>query len=218
MYSVVLMAALTTGSASPEWGHWRGCSGCSVSYSHGCHRSVGCHGCYRSCSCSSYSCSYSGCHVAHGCFGCAVSYGCSGCYGCHSVYGCYSAWGCHGCSAFHATPVVVPKTPAPKSGGELPPPKKTGGDDSVRARLTIDVPAGAKLFVDDQPLTTTATQRSFVTPPLREGSAYFYDFRAEMERDGQKVTATRRVVIRGGETTQVTFPELQQPAAVTAQR
>src|SRR4051794_26809302 len=76
MYSVVLMAALTTGGAVADGHFGRGhgsssCFGCSGCYG-------GCFGCYGSC----FGC-YGGCFGGYGgCFGCyGVSYGCCGCHG-----------------------------------------------------------------------------------------------------------------------------------------
>ena len=67
MYSVVLMAALTTGGETPAFGR------------HGCH---GCYGCYGCCG---------GCWGCYGCYGC---YGCHGCWGCcGGCYGCGGCWG-----------------------------------------------------------------------------------------------------------------------------
>ncbi|MGE3804669.1 MAG: TIGR03000 domain-containing protein [Gemmataceae bacterium] len=68
MYSVVLMAALSTGAADVNC-HW----GCGWR-SHGCYSCYGCYGCY-------------GCGGCYGCYGC---YGCGGCYGCYGGYGRWS--------------------------------------------------------------------------------------------------------------------------------
>src|SRR4051794_12617822 len=90
MYTVVLMAAMTAGEATPNW-----------------HRGGGCHSaCYSSCSC------YAGCggcgggwfHGHHGGWGCC---GCGGHYGGTPFMGicagslwdgapCYGAYGCMG--------------------------------------------------------------------------------------------------------------------------
>jgi len=76
------------------------------------------------------------------------------------------------------------------------------------AKLVVDLPADAKLFIDDQPMKTTAEKRSFNTPTLLPGQAYFYDLRAEVVRDGKTYTETSRVIVKAGETATASFPQL----------
>jgi uncharacterized protein (TIGR03000 family) len=216
MYSMVLMAALTTGSAAPEC-HWSSCHGCSACY--GCSGCYGCHGCWGGHGCW-------GCHGCSGCYGgyswysCYGCYGCSACYGCAGCYGCYSAAGCYGCygGGVYMAPAAAPAANSKSGGGELPMPKKKGSgeEESVRATLTVDLPEGAKLFVDNQAVRSTAAKRRFVTPPLQPGQAYYYDLRAEMVRDGQTVSVMRRVIVRPGQAATAAFPELQANPTATA--
>ena len=221
MYSMVLMAALTTGATAPEchWGH--GCyGGCYGSYGgcHGCHGG-GWHGGHGWSGC------YGGCYGCYGGYGWSSCYGCYGCYGGYSgsgygCYGCYSAWGCHGCYGGYPVMPAMPEAPIYKDKDKdtLPPPYKgAGNEESVRASLTVELPADAKLFVDGQPMKTTAATRRFVTPPLARGQAYFYDLRAEVVRDGQTVTLSRRVVVQPGQEARASFTELQSPPTATAQ-
>src|SRR5204862_4361157 len=79
MYSVVLMAALTTGTAS---------EGCCFRHG-GCYG--GCYGGYNGCYGGVYAGCYGGSYYNAGCYG--GSYGCYGVYGC---YGCYGGWSCYG--------------------------------------------------------------------------------------------------------------------------
>jgi uncharacterized protein (TIGR03000 family) len=117
---------------------------------------------------------------------------------------------------------VVPGTPEKKkTDGDLPMPKekkKPAEDTSVRARLTVELPQGARLFVDGSPVKATSAKRSFITPPLQAGQTYYYDLRAEMIRDGQTVAVSRRVLVRPGQEAHASFPELQEttPVAVPA--
>jgi uncharacterized protein (TIGR03000 family) len=78
--------------------------------------------------------------------------------------------------------------------------------------LVVDLPADAKLFVDDQLMKTPSAHRVFNTPTLQAGQVYFYDLRAEVTRNGQTFADTRRVVVRPGELIQASFPELGAPA------
>lgn len=234
MYSIVLMAALATGGSTPDWHH--GCYGCHG----GCYGCTGCYGCYGGFGCGGYAChgGYGGCHwgwACHGCYvnycgggygcwgcsGCYGGYGCGGCYGCYGGYGCSACYGCYascGCFGGYAAPYM-----APAPGGMAPPPapgpgpKEGKGPESVRATLTVEVPEQAKLFIDDQQMKTTSAKRVFVSPPLQPGQAYYYMLRAEVLRDGQTVSITRRVVVRPGEEATASFPELQAKETATAQ-
>jgi uncharacterized protein (TIGR03000 family) len=93
MYSVMLAAALTTGSATPDWGWHSGCYGC-----YGC---SGCYGCCGGVYVNAFSCH--GCSGCYGCYGC-----CGGCCGGYVVpvftysYGC-----CGGCCGGYAYPVAT---------------------------------------------------------------------------------------------------------------
>jgi len=230
MYSVVLMAAMTAGQAAPAWGcHGRwggwGCCGCT-GYVSSC---TGCRGgCYGGC--------WGGCHGwRHGCHGgCrGGSYAgcCGGCYGgyyggCHGCYG-----GCHGCSGCcggsNYAPTVVPQgAPKPPAPEAVPAPKKVGElpGQTDRAQLVVEVPAEAKLYVDDHLMNTASKRRVFNTPTLQPGQTYFYVVRAELTRDGQIFSSSRQVIIRPGEIIQASFSDLDLMAntplngRVTAQR
>ena len=54
--------------------------------------------------------------------------------------------------------------------------------------------------------------RTFATPALIPGQDYGYELTAEVIRDGRMMTVTERVVVRAGETAQVTLT----PGIVTA--
>lgn len=196
MYSVVLMAALTTAPEAP-----------------GCWIKCGCHGgCYGGC----YSCG--GCYGCGGCSG----WGCAGCYGgCWSpgysniyavspwnafamAYGGYGFYGC-GCTCFGTPYIAKPTPPAPagKPAEEIPPPKKGEGAPGA-AKLTIELPEGAKLFVDNQPIQATGT-RTFNTPRLELGQSYYYMIKVEVVRDGKTISDTKQVIVRAGQTAKADF-------------
>jgi len=216
MYSLVLMTALTTGTAAPEFGHRWGCA-CN-----GCYGCYGCHGCYGY---GGHGCHGWGWGWRHGCHGC---YGCYGCYGGWGCYGCYGGWGYggysgvggwagYGCNGGCYGQIYMP--PADKKGGpeQGPDPKKKKKDngDETRARLIVQLPADAKLFIDGTLMKSTSEKRTFITPVLRPEQTYFYDLRAEVVRDGRTIASTQRVILRPGENVQATFQNL--PAVATAQ-
>jgi uncharacterized protein (TIGR03000 family) len=75
--------------------------------------------------------------------------------------------------------------------------------EKVSSPVTVNMPANAKLFVDDQPTNTTSGK--FRTPELTKGQPYSYQFRAEFERDGKPEVMTQKVVFRAGEAINVDF-------------
>ena len=191
MYSLVLMAALTTSTETVAWGHRHGCHGCQGCYASSCGGGYGCHGCYGG--------------GGHG-YGCAGWSGCwGGCYG--SYYGCYGGWGSYGgCWGCHGAPAMVPAAPPSEMAPVAPEKKSTALEQP--ARLLVELPADAKLYVDDHVMRTTAGRREFRTPSLARGQTYFYILKAEIVRDGDVVTDTKRILVRAGETATASFGDM----------
>lgn len=197
MYSLVLMAALTTSSVEPGcWGRWCGCHGGYAS-SYG--------GCYGGC----YGGSYGGCYGSYG-----ACYGSYGCYGYSAGYSCYG--GCYGgCvgggwGITNYAPVLPPQIPSslPVAPEQVPAPKKASL--SNQAKLIVELPADAKLFIDNQLMKTAAGERVFRTPQLEKGQAYYYIVRAEVVREGKPQSMTKQVIVRAGDEARATFFEDMQ--------
>lgn len=75
-------------------------------------------------------------------------------------------------------------------------------------RVVVELPAGADLFIDGQPVRTTSGRRTFSTPDLQPGKEYYYTLRAEVERDGKVYSETRRVFVEAGKTARASFGAL----------
>jgi uncharacterized protein (TIGR03000 family) len=116
---------------------------------------------------------------------------------------------CYGAAAY------TPVGPGPE---QIPPPKveDKAGASLDRARVTFALPAGAKLFIDDQLMKGSVERRTFNTPRLERGQTYFYEVRAEVNRDGKTQTETKKVLVRAGENITVSFGTLEAPAVTTA--
>jgi len=244
MYSVVLMAALTTGGETPDIGRRGGCHGCQGGCyggrSHG-RRGGGCCGCgggYGGCYGGGYSCGggYGGCYG--GGWSCGGGYGgmsCGGGYGggwsCGGgvVAGCWGgaahapAAGCWGGAVAPGT-YMAPGTYAapagtPKSGTKGG--TKGNGDEGARlttpapATIVVTLPADARLTVDGTPTTSTGTQRVLVSPTLQPGKGYSYTLQATVTRDGKPVSIEEQVAVRAGQEKRVT---LALPAVGVARR
>ena len=211
MYSLVLMAALTTPATTLDC-HKTRCSGCTgsnyASCTGGCYGSScsgsrcsgSCYGsrssgCYGSCSGSSYS-NCSGC-TGSSCSGSAYYYTGS-CWGGHSCYGCSGSSGaaCYGNSTSNYPP-SYDYQPAPKT--EMPKPTTFNTSSPAPAVVSITLPADAKLYVDGQ-LTKTMDKafRTFATPELENGQEYRYVMKAEVIRDGIVQSETKTVIVKAG--------------------
>ena len=238
MYSVVLLTALTVTAEAPDWrlrGH--GCCGCygySSCYG-GCY---GGYGSYDGCGCNG-GWSYGGCWGGYGgCYGGCWGGGWGGCYG--GCYGGYwsSGYGCCGCygsdmgSGYYNLPPNPEGSGSPKgspegSGSPKGSPEGSGtgkvGSGEVRAprtpgpaKIVLDVPEDARVYVDNRLMKSTSTHRVYASPALDYGQAYFYDVRIEVDVDGKVVSTTKRVVIRAGEEYTESFASLGKSATAVA--
>ena len=210
------------------YSYYSGCScygSCysSCSYSYGCSCYSSC-SCYRSCHHFSHFHQFNHFHHFRTFCHCSCStpiivvptyyYGCYGCCGCCGGVS-YSV----GCAGYIpvSTPKIVPV------GGDTPAPAPTGGNtvpsnSNVRvvstnneqaaaqpARVTVLVPAQARLWVDQVECPLTSSVRSFNTPPLNANQQYFYNLKVEVARDGRTISETQRVLLTPGQETRVDF-------------
>jgi uncharacterized protein (TIGR03000 family) len=199
MYSVVLMAALTTGSTTTDWHHCGACGyygGCGAGYQ------------------DFYGAGYEGC----------------GCWGGYSNWGYCNmptpnplVMGGHGVAGGTVTPGTGTSVPGTGNGQEefeKPKENKTGVKETMeptRAKLVVELPANAKLFIDDIPVKATAGVRTFHTPALEPGRPYYYMVRIERMRDGQPVSETRRIIVHAGQVARADFKAVESEAVRTAQ-
>jgi uncharacterized protein (TIGR03000 family) len=97
----------------------------------------------------------------------------------------------------------------------MPKPKKEGTAAPTRARLLVQVPADAKLYIDGRLMKSTSGSRTYSTPALEPGQLYYYELRAEMVRDGKVVSEAKRVIVRAGQDSRAIFAEPTIPVAGT---
>jgi uncharacterized protein (TIGR03000 family) len=198
MCSMVLMAALTAGSATPGWHHCGGYCGYHGGWGGGC---PGCSGGYNA-----------------GGFG----DGC-GCWGGYNSWGYCNMPPPNPpvMGGFGMTGGTV--VPGPGAGNEERGKPKTNnnGDKErmipTRARLLLSLPANAQLFIDDQPVKAAAGVQICDTPALEPDKDYFYMVRIEMMRDGQPFSQTRRIIVRAGQVARADFKDLETVTLRTAQ-
>jgi uncharacterized protein (TIGR03000 family) len=115
--------------------------------------------------------------------------------------------------------MISPYSPlAPPKGEAVPLPKKEGSGESMgptRARLIVELPSEATLYIDDQKMNSTSSRRVFNTPELERGETYYYILRAEVTKDGSPATVTKRVIVKPGEEIRADFRDLAAPTVTT---
>lgn len=104
-------------------------------------------------------------------------------------------------------PPVAPVVPAVMPAAPPVPPvaAPAATSETARATLTVKLPPGAVLFVDDRKSPSIELIRTFSTPPLPTGREFAYLMRAEIVRNGQTETFTQKVPFRAGEKVEVDF-------------
>jgi uncharacterized protein (TIGR03000 family) len=214
MYTVVLLAALSTADQAPA---------------HGWKKTHGYGACYGMC----YGVGYTGWPHAAGGWGLPYGGYWAG-YACHGGCGGYEsyAYGMH-------TPTLspAPTTYAPVNGksGDKDKDKDKGDDKDpdngkkkdkdkddtenktqARARVIFELPQGATLYVDEALIARADERRSFRTPVLQKGEQYFYDLRVEVVRDGKKHVESRRITVSAGDVIKADFSSVGKTTGVAS--
>lgn len=196
MYSLVLMAALTGGSTVADWHH---CAACGY-YGGGAGYPGFNGGAYEGCGCWGGYAQWSYCNMPPP--NPLVTGG----------------YGVAGRPAVPGTGTAPPRTR--NSQEELEQQKNDAGVtqtmDSTRAKLLIELPANAKLFIDDMPVKTAVGVQLLYTPALEPDKVYFYTVRIEVMRDSQPLSETRRVLVRAGQVAHMEFKEPEPEASRTS--
>jgi len=115
-----------------------------------------------------------------------------------------------------AAPVVTPARkvePTPAAAKEYTVGVNTGSQDS--ARITVKLPADAKLYVDGVLCPMNSDTRAFDTPKLASGQSYHYQLKADVVRDGKTTTANRRIDFEAGQSILVEFNNLPRLQTVS---
>jgi uncharacterized protein (TIGR03000 family) len=209
MYSLLLMTAMAGGADVPQF-HGRlfgGCQGSAACYG------SSCNGCWGG-SCHGGGLFGHRAGRASGCYGSS----CNGCYGssCHGS-SCHGCWGssCHGCvgsiggSGIWYSESAVITMPAVGTA-------KLEEDEQQSANITVELPAGSKLYVDGNLVTGEETVRHFHTPALARGKQYYYTMKAEVTVAGKPVVEEKQIVVRAGERVTEKFEKLSAAAKVAS--
>jgi uncharacterized protein (TIGR03000 family) len=93
--------------------------------------------------------------------------------------------------------VPVPAQAAPVSAPQPPP--------DTRARLTLNVPPNAEVWVGGTKVDAAATPIILQSPELREGQRYSFDLKVTWKERDKKQERTRTVVVDGGDNKSLTY-------------
>ncbi|MGH7174273.1 MAG: TIGR03000 domain-containing protein [Gemmataceae bacterium] len=85
---------------------------------------------------------------------------------------------------------------------------KWANEGKDAARVTVKLPADARLYVDGVLCPLKSATRSFNTPELDAGRRYHYTLKAEVVRDGKTRTDSQDVLVEAGKLVTVEFKDL----------
>jgi uncharacterized protein (TIGR03000 family) len=78
-------------------------------------------------------------------------------------------------------------------------PEKPAAVAGDRAKITVKLPPGATLYIDERRNDQSGNVREFTTPPLPAGKEFAYTMKVEIVRAGLPETVTEKVPVRGGD-------------------
>ena len=111
---------------------------------------------------------------------------------------------------------VTPATSSPAHKGHAAAPAAAPQQKAAPARVTVQLPSDARLKIDETVCPLTSETRTFDTPPLEPGKAYYYILTAEVTRGSEPVVEKQRVIVEAGKAVTVEFKNL--PTLATARR
>lgn len=98
---------------------------------------------------------------------------------------------------------IAVSLPGTQTGAEELP--TWGCPGTGHALLTVVVPEGAKVFVNDLPTRSTGSRRQYLSLGLLPGRVYPYHVRAEVTRDGRTEPRSKLVYLRAGERAEISL-------------
>jgi uncharacterized protein (TIGR03000 family) len=111
---------------------------------------------------------------------------------------------------------VAPPAPVVSMAEQVPAPRETISPDGV-VELIVELPADAKLYVNDKLMKTTSERRVFNLPQLEPGSTYYYILRAETVRNGRSQSESKAVFFHPGESIRTSFHDPGEQAVSQTQ-
>lgn len=115
----------------------------------------------------------------------------------------------HEAPVYHGVP-VAPIYPATGDARPLPAPAPVPAaamTDRSAAILVVKVPKDATVYLVDQKMTLTGTERRFRIPLADPGKEYTYPIRIEVVRNGQTLVSHSEQKVRGGQQVELAVAE-----------
>jgi uncharacterized protein (TIGR03000 family) len=91
--------------------------------------------------------------------------------------------------------------------------KREKEKEPKEAKLVVELPADARLFIDGMEMKSGTVKRGIVTPPLDPGQTYHYQVKAVLVRNGFNISETQTVRLIPGELVTTRFTNLESRAA-----
>ncbi len=142
-----------------------------------------------------------------------TSYGSSGGYS----SGGYSSWGSHGGSSYGGSSGGYGGGyySAPAQGTPAAPPSDLPAGEAAAASaylqgnnaalISVTVPEGAEVYINDVATTSTGSQRRYISRGLQAGKNYTYRVTAKVFRNGKQYDDTQVVDLAMGQSTAIAF-------------
>ncbi len=122
----------------------------------------------------------------------------------------------------NAPATTPPATPNPPAPGTYNTPTSSTTLTSDRVMLAVNVPADAKVIINEHLTTSTGEHRTYVSNGVQPTASYRYRVQVEFERDGKSVSEEKTVQLTGGNSVSLTFGDGDQTqvadVAASAQR
>ncbi|MFM7058955.1 MAG: TIGR03000 domain-containing protein [Planctomycetota bacterium] len=203
-----LAAVLAFGANNAEAKKYKHYGSSGSSSSHGSSGSSSSHGSSGSSSShgssgSSSSHGSSGSSSSHGSSGSSSSHGKSGSSSSHGSSGSSSSHGSSGSSSSHGH--VIIHTPVTTTSARVQP-----------ATLLVKVPADATVYLMDQKMTLTGTERQYSIPVRQAGVDFTYNIRVEVVRDGKTLVSRSEQKVRAGQQYEVAVTEAVEDGELVA--
>jgi uncharacterized protein (TIGR03000 family) len=101
---------------------------------------------------------------------------------------------------------------------EQPTPAASDSDEDETTKINLCVPSDATVFANGRSTKSTGSQRRYVSKGLLHGHKYLFEFRVEVNRNGQTLTRHKTITVSANEVHDVSFDFDTTHVAVVSNR
>jgi len=116
---------------------------------------------------------------------------------------------------YNSAPVYQTQ-PAASEARPLTAPPEAAMTDRSAAMLVVKVPKDAVVYLVDQKMSLTGSERRFRIPLPDPGKEYTYPIRVEVVRDGKTLVSRSEQKVRGGQRFEVAVTEMAEGGELVA--